>query len=65
MSHGGGGAMDLNWSSPMEPTPIYDQLVKDLDPEVAHVVDLAVDLMGFEAAMREVGKAIRDFKGRL
>jgi hypothetical protein len=49
----------------MEPTPIYDQLVKDLDPEVARIVDLAVDLMGFEAAMRQVGQAIREFKGRL
>jgi hypothetical protein len=57
--------MDLNWSRPMEPTPIYDQLVKDLDPEVARIVDLAVDLMGFEDAMRQVGWAIRDFKGRL
>ena len=65
MSHGGGGAMDLNWSSPMEPTPIYDELVKDLDLPSAVVLDLAVDLMGFEAAMRSVGDAILKMKRML
>jgi hypothetical protein len=65
MSHGSGGAVDLNWSRPMEPTPIYDQLVKDLDLPSAVVLDLAIDTMGFEAAMLQVADVIRNMKGKL
>jgi hypothetical protein len=49
----------------MEPTPIYDQLVKDLDLPSAVVLDLAIDTMGFEAAMLQVADVIRNMKGKL
>jgi hypothetical protein len=61
VSHGGSSPLDLGLP---EPTPIYDQLIKDLDLPSAVMLDLAVDTMGFEAAMDIVADVIRNMKGR-